>query len=119
MIPHTLLLGGLLNLGGLADADQAVTGLKLLHGLGGVVDEGEAGGLAATVLAAETKDGDLLLLGLVHATELLTQLILGDTSAAGVEDVTTLVSNQVPSECLCRRKVSAREEFRYPRVRTR
>lgn len=86
--PRTLLLGGTLGLGGLADTDQAVAGLELLHGLGRVVDEGEAGGLATTILAAEAKDGDLVLGGLVHAAELLGELVLGDTSTAGVEDIT-------------------------------
>lgn len=63
-------------------------GLELLHRLGGVVDQGEAGGLAATELSPETKDGNLVLLGLVHAGELVAELILGDVGAVRVEDVT-------------------------------
>lgn len=63
-------------------------GLELLHGLGGVVDKGETGGLAATELCPETEDVDLLLGGLVHASKLLTEIILGDVGTAGVEDVT-------------------------------
>lgn len=86
--PHTLLLGGTLGLGGLADTDQAVAGLELLHGLGRVVDEGEAGGLATTELGAQTEDGDLVLGGLVQGAELLAELLLGDVGTAGVEDVT-------------------------------
>lgn len=63
-------------------------GLKLLHGLGRVVDKGEAGGLAATELGAQTEDGDLILAGLVQTGELVTELILGDVGAVGVQDVT-------------------------------
>lgn len=85
---RTLLSAGLLDLGAKADTDETVEGLELLHGLGRVVDEGEASGLAATELGAQTEDGDLVLLGLVQATELLAELILGDVGAVGVEDVT-------------------------------
>jgi len=87
-VQRTLLSAGLLDLAGLANADQSVVGLELLHGLGGVVDEGEASGLATTELCAETKDIDLLLVGLVHASELLAEVILGDVGTTGVEDVT-------------------------------
>jgi hypothetical protein len=83
-----LLPAGALGLGGEADADQAVLGLELLEGLGGVVDEGEAGGLAATELGAQAEDLDLLLLGLVQGADLLAELLLGDVGTAGVEDVT-------------------------------
>lgn len=84
---RTLLSGRTLSLGGKSYPDEAVLGLELLHGLGGVVDEGEAGGLAATELGAQTEDGDLVLLGLVQAAELLAELILGDVGAVGVEDI--------------------------------
>lgn len=87
-VRRTLLSARLLDLAGLADADQSVVGLELLHGLGGVVDEGEAGGLSTTELGAEAEDVDLVLGGLVEGAELLTELILGDVGAAGVEDVT-------------------------------
>lgn len=70
-------------------------GLELLHGLGGVVDEGETSGLAATELGAETEDVDLVLGGLVQGAELLAELILGDVGAAGVEDITL----RKPSAC--------------------
>lgn len=89
---RTLLSAGTLGLGGHADPDEAVLGLELLQGLGGVVDEGEAGRLAATELGAQAEDLDLVLLGLVHAAELLAELILGDVGARGVEDVTASVS---------------------------
>lgn len=85
---RTLLSAGLLDLGGEANTDQTVVGLELLHGLGGVVDEGEAGGLAATELGAQTEDGDLVLAGLVHAGELVGELLLGDVGTVGVQNVT-------------------------------
>jgi hypothetical protein len=85
---RTLLPAGPLGLGGEADADEAVVGLELLHGLGGVVDEGEAGGLAATELGAQAEDRDLVLDGLVQGAELLAELLLGDVGTAGVEDIT-------------------------------
>jgi hypothetical protein len=62
-------------------------GLELLQGLGGVVDQSEAGGLATTVLRAETEHGDLVLVGLVQVGQLLAELVLGDVRAVGVEDV--------------------------------
>ena len=61
--------------------------LELLQGLGGVVDQSEAGALTTTVLCAETEDGDLVLVGLVQVGQLLTELVLGDVGAVGVEDV--------------------------------
>ena len=82
-----MLSAGTLGLDTLADTDETVQGLELLQSLGGVVDEGEASGLAATEVGAETEDLDLVLLGLVEGTELLTEFILGDVGAAGVEDV--------------------------------
>lgn len=62
-------------------------GLELLHGLGGVIDEGEASGLAATELGAETEDVDLVLGGLVEGGQLLAELVLGDVRTVGVEDI--------------------------------
>jgi len=70
--------------------------LELLHGLGAVIDEGEAGGLAATELGAETEDGDLVLLGLVKAGELVAEVLLGDVGTTGVEDVTAHAQGQQP-----------------------
>lgn len=85
---------GTLGLGGESDTDQAVLGLELLQSLGGVVDEGEAGGLAATEVGAQAEDLDLLLLGLVQAAELLAELSLGDVGTAGVEDVTNSLKEE-------------------------
>lgn len=85
---HTLLSGGLLDLGSGTDADETVVRLELLQGLSGVVDQGEAGALATTVLRAEAEDGDLVLVGLVETGELVAELILGDVGTVGVEDVT-------------------------------
>ena len=95
---RTLLPGSLLDLVGHADTDEAVVGLELLHGLVGVVDEGEAGALATTELGAESEDGDLVLVGLVELGELLTELVLGDVGTVGVEDITVLRKN--PSSVL-------------------
>lgn len=61
---------------------------ELLQGLNGVVDQSEASALATTELRAETEDGDLILVSLVEAGELLTEFILGNVGAVGVEDVT-------------------------------
>lgn len=83
-----LLPAGLLDLGGLADTHQPVAGLELLEGLGRVVDQGEAGGLATTELSPQAEDADLVLGGLVHGRKLLTELILGDVGAGRVQDVT-------------------------------
>lgn len=100
---RTLLSAGLLDLGGLAVADEPVVGLELLHGLVAVVDESEAGALATTVLGAETEDGNLLLVGLVELGELGAELILGDVGAVGVQDVTVRkqsLAHSVPSLCM-------------------
>jgi hypothetical protein len=86
-VRRTLLPAGLLDLGGHAVSYQPVVGLELLHGLGGVVDEGEAGALATTEVCLEAEDGDVLLLSLVELTELATELILGDVGAVGVENI--------------------------------
>lgn len=61
--------------------------LKLLERLDGIVDEREAGALAAAVLGAEAEDRDLVLARLVHLRELGAQLVLGHAGAVGVEDV--------------------------------
>lgn len=78
----------LLNLLRHANADEPVVGLELLHRRLGVVDEAESGRLAATVLCAETEDGDLLLAALVELGQLGAEVILGDVGALRVEDIT-------------------------------
>lgn len=78
---------GLLNLARHAVPHEPVVGLELLHRLIAVVDESEAGALAATVVCLESKDGDIVLLGLVKLAELLAEFVLGDVCAVGVEDV--------------------------------
>lgn len=98
---RTLLAGGLLDLGGSTNADQTVGGLELLQGLNGVVDQSEAGGLATTVLGAETEDGDLVLVGLVQVGQLLAELILGDVGAVGVEDVPESEENEMSVGRFC------------------
>jgi hypothetical protein len=84
---RTLLPAGLLDLGGHAVSDEPVAGLELLHGLGAVVDESEASGLATTEVCLEAENGDILLLGLVELTELAAELVLGDVRAVGVENI--------------------------------
>lgn len=61
--------------------------LKFLQSLAGVVDQSEAGALATTVLRAEAENGDLVLVGLVELGESVTELVLGDVGAVGVEDI--------------------------------
>jgi len=85
---RTLLSASLLDLVGKAVPHETVVGLELLHGLGRVVQKGESSALAATVLGAETEDGNRSLLGLVQRGELVAELILGDIGAVWVEDVT-------------------------------
>lgn len=84
----TLLSAGLLNLGRLSVSHKSVVWLKLLHGLGGIVEEGKAGALATTELCPEAEDRDLVLGGLVKLRELLAELILGHVGARWVKDVT-------------------------------
>jgi len=85
---RTLLPAGLLNLRRKTVAHLAVVWLELLERLGGVVDEGETGALAATVLGAETEDGNTVLLRLVQLRQLLAELVLGNVWAVWVQDVT-------------------------------
>ena len=76
-----------LGLGRQADAHEPVLRLELLERLDRVVDEGEAGALAAAVLGAEAEDRHLVLAGLVHLRKLGAQLVLGDAGAVRVQDV--------------------------------
>ncbi len=92
---HTLLSAGLLDLLASTETDETVARLELLQGLSGVVDESEAGALATTVLCAEAEDGNLVLVGLVQVGKLLTELVLGDVGAVGVQDV-PIISHQYP-----------------------
>lgn len=84
----TLLSAGLLDLGCLSVSYESVVWLELLHGLGGVVEEGKASALAATKLCSEAEDGDLVLGGLVERGQLLAELVLGHIGARWVEDIT-------------------------------
>ena len=63
---RTLLPARLLNLRRLPDAHEAVVRLELLQRLDRVVEQAEAGTLAAAVCGTETEDRDLVLAGLVH-----------------------------------------------------
>jgi len=89
---RTLLPAGLLDLGGQAVSDEPVAGLELLHRLGAVVDESEAGALAATEVCLEAEDGDIILLALVELSELGAQLVLGDVCAVGVENIAIMAT---------------------------
>lgn len=73
--------------------------LEFLQGLVGIVNEGEASALATTVLSAETENGDLVLVGLVEVGKLITELILGDIGAVGVEDIPILIKRNLLDEC--------------------
>lgn len=78
---------GLLDLLRQTESHQSVTGLELLQRLVRVVDQGEASALATTVLSPEAEDRHLVLVRLVQLGKLLTELILGDIGAVGVEDI--------------------------------
>lgn len=71
------LAGSSLWLGGKTEADESVLGLEL-ESILAVVDQGEAGRAATTKVGAEAEDDDLVLGGLVHRAELVSQLVLGD-----------------------------------------
>lgn len=86
-------LGDLLNLSSQTVSDKSVSGLELLQGLLGVVDETETSGLSATKLGSKTKDGDSVLLGLVKSTNLLSELVLGDVGSVGVKDINNKLSS--------------------------
>ena len=88
MVAHTLLAGGLLDLGGGTDTDETVVRLELLQGLNGVVDERKAAGLSTTEVGPQAEDADLLLGSLVQLGESLAEVGLCDAGVARVEDVT-------------------------------
>jgi len=68
-------------------SDEAVLGLELLGSLKRIVDQGETGSLATTELGLVAKAEDNFLLSLVHLGELLTELVLGHISTAGMDDI--------------------------------
>ncbi len=84
---RTLLSASLLDLGGHAVPYQPVAGLEFLHCLCVLVDEGESCALATTKVCSETKDGDIVLLGLVELTELGSEVVLGYICAVWVENI--------------------------------
>lgn len=109
---RTLCPGWLLDLLCGTDTDKSEVWLELLEGLWGIVNEGEAGGLAATELGLETEDVDLLLGALVQLSELATEVVLGHVGAVWVQDVTVVkmlaftlshfhcISRSIPAEQL-------------------
>ena len=68
-------------------ADKTVLGLEVLEGFNGIVDQGETGSLTTTKVGLETEDGNNFLVRLVHLGKLLTELILGDGGATGMDDI--------------------------------
>ena len=52
-----------------------------------VVDECETGALSTTKLGPESEHNDLVLGGLVHCGELVSQLVLADVGAGRVQDI--------------------------------
>lgn len=89
----SLLSRSLLDLGGKAVSDLSVGRLKLEQSLGRVVDETEAGGLSSSELGSQAKDGHGVLLGVVGASQLLSQLVLGHVGGRGVQDVNDKLSS--------------------------
>lgn len=87
-VVHTLLPASLLNLCSRPIPHQPIMRLKLLHHLMAVVYQSEPSRFASAVLCAETEAGYLVFVGLVEFGELLTELVLGDVGAVGVENVT-------------------------------
>lgn len=74
-------------------------GLELLHGLGAVVDEREAGALATTEVCLHSEDRDIILLRLVQLAELAAELVLGDVGSVRVEDVAGCPLDSFPAIC--------------------
>uniref|UniRef100_A0A147BFC7 Putative secreted protein n=1 Tax=Ixodes ricinus TaxID=34613 RepID=A0A147BFC7_IXORI len=66
---------------------QPILGLKLLGKVQCVVDEGEAGGLATSELGPEAEAEHHVRGGVVHGTQLLPHLGLGDGAPVRVNDV--------------------------------
>ena len=83
----SLLSRGLLNLLAETVSDEAVAGLELLKSINRVVNKTETSRLTTTVLGLQTENRDSVLLRVVDAGELLTEVILGDVSSVGVENV--------------------------------
>lgn len=67
-------------------SDQSVPGLELQRILA-IVNQGESGGLSSSELGPESEDDDLVFGGLVHAGQLLPELILGYIGSGRVENV--------------------------------
>ena len=83
----SLLSRGLLDLLAKTVSNKTVAGLELLKSINRVVNKTETSRLTATVLGLQTENRDSVLLRVVDAGELLTEVILGDVSSVGVENV--------------------------------
>lgn len=77
----------LLDLRRMSHPHESVVGLELLHGFDGVIDECEAGGLAAAVRGAQAEDVDLVFVRFVDLGEFVAEVVFGDVRAVGVKDV--------------------------------
>lgn len=71
----------------MAHSHKSVPWLEFFHGFNGVIDQGEACSLAATVLGSHAEDVDLVGVGFVDFGEFRAEVVLGDVGAVGVEDV--------------------------------
>ena len=96
---------GLLDLLGKAGSDESVSGLELLLGRLVVVDERESGRSSSSEggLEAEARDSDRGL-GLVHGSELLSELLSRHVGSSGVDNV----NHELKGEVEERSKVSQR-----------
>lgn len=54
---------------------ESIVWLELLHRFDGVVDQGEAGALAAAVLCSQAEDVDLVFVGFVGRSEFFAEVV--------------------------------------------
>ena len=88
----TLLSARLLLLRRHANSDESVMWLELLHRSLVLVNQCETCALASTVLSAETKNGNLVLIRLVKFSQLGSEVFLGHIGPLWVEDVAAIVN---------------------------
>lgn len=72
-------------------ASEAVLGLELLSGIQAVINQSKASGPSTTELGTEAEAEDHFLIDLVHLGKLVADLILGEVSDSGVDDIHDLV----------------------------
>lgn len=86
-VERTLLSASFLNLLCSSHPDQSVMWLELLHSLVRVVDQGEPGALASTIVCSKSEDADLVFVCFVELSELFSEFVFGAVRSAGVENV--------------------------------